>query len=156
MPIAGSKPEQSSSRWLSREDREGPIREIYDRHKSPESRRHDGNEASAKEQDKRETNVGAFIAGQQSGDGVLSGGQGLRDEWVTPISSLKREKGRMKKSKRAPEVYTADFAEDQNVSWKEEGAVYSLLWSRPTHLKLIRWKRVGAHRICKERKPKIH
>ncbi|GAB4839358.1 hypothetical protein Ancab_028884 [Ancistrocladus abbreviatus] len=118
---ADSKLEQSSSRWLSREDRDGPILEISARHKSPESRRLDGNVASEEVWDKRETNVGAFNAGQQSGEGVLSRGQGLRDEWITPLSSLKREKGRTKKSKQTLVDFTADFAEDQYVSWREEG-----------------------------------
>ncbi|GAB4833653.1 hypothetical protein Ancab_031899 [Ancistrocladus abbreviatus] len=108
----GSKPDQLSSRWSSREDREGPILEIYDRHKSPESRRYHGNETSSEARDKRENNISALIAGQQSGDGDLSEGQGLRDEWETPISSLKREKGRTNKSKRASEFHTVDFTED--------------------------------------------
>ncbi|GAB4854842.1 hypothetical protein Ancab_023426 [Ancistrocladus abbreviatus] len=79
-----SKPEQSSSRWSSREDREGPSLEICDGHKSPESMRHDGNEARAEEQDKQEINDDTLIAWQQSRDGDLFGGKGLRDEWETP------------------------------------------------------------------------
>ncbi|GAB4861506.1 hypothetical protein Ancab_036702 [Ancistrocladus abbreviatus] len=48
----------------------------------------------------------------KSGDGDMFGGKGLRDEWETPISSLKREKGRKKKGKCASKSYPADFSED--------------------------------------------
>ncbi|GAB4861505.1 hypothetical protein Ancab_036701 [Ancistrocladus abbreviatus] len=68
--------------------------------------------ARAEDRDKWETNDGTLIVSQQSGDGDMFGGKGLRDEWETPISSLKREKGRRKKGKCASKSYPADFSED--------------------------------------------
>ncbi|GAB4825102.1 hypothetical protein Ancab_007978 [Ancistrocladus abbreviatus] len=108
----GHRSDQLSSRWSPRVGSDGPNLEIYDRHKSPAARRYIGNEARAKERDKGENNVRALMAGQQSGDGDLHGGQRLRDEWEIPISSLRRKKGRPKKNKRVPEVHTVVSVED--------------------------------------------
>ncbi|GAB4833667.1 hypothetical protein Ancab_031912 [Ancistrocladus abbreviatus] len=93
-------------------------------HHLHDQRRYVGNEARAEERDKGANNVGALIAGQQSGDGDLHEGQRLRDEWETPISSLRREKGRMKKNKRAPELQTTVSVEDQNVGCVKEGGCF--------------------------------
>ncbi|GAB4856655.1 hypothetical protein Ancab_014569 [Ancistrocladus abbreviatus] len=89
-----SKPALVSSRWSSRDEREESIMEICVGHNSPDLSRQDGKKARAEERGKRDTDDGALIVRQQSGDGDLFRGTRPTDEWETLISLMKREKWR--------------------------------------------------------------
>ncbi|GAB4829645.1 hypothetical protein Ancab_019306, partial [Ancistrocladus abbreviatus] len=117
----GSRSDQISSRWAPRAESDGLNLEICVLHKSPASGRYVGNEARAEERDKGEKNGGALTDGQQREEGDLHGGQRMRNKWETPISLLRREKGRLKKTKRVPILHIVGSLEVPNMGCEKEG-----------------------------------
>ncbi|GAB4859637.1 hypothetical protein Ancab_011118 [Ancistrocladus abbreviatus] len=151
-----SSPALVSSRQSSREDREESMMEIRDGHNSPDLSRHDGKKARVEERGKRDTDGGALIVRQQSGDGDLFGGTRLTDEWETPISLIislmKREKGRQKKINKTSEQDTTVSLEDHAPSWTQERRCLQPIME-PAHLSKIEKITVNKGPLAMKRKP---
>ncbi|GAB4831469.1 hypothetical protein Ancab_005486 [Ancistrocladus abbreviatus] len=61
----------------------------------------------------------------------------MRDVWETPISSLRREKGRWKKIKRVPTVHIVDSSEVPNVGRETEGACHQPIMKQAHMSKVV-------------------